>query len=341
MKKKRFAALLVAAPLALLAGCSSTPSLELNQNWFYNTGLKDIPDGFIETLEYAVTFEKSDSAVKNKFSTEYSDGVYKTTFKSAPSENGQLKYVYETEFSVNVRFVLGENSTEIMHDTVTTHVEFLEAQNNLKPLLSWREAYTNVPNSSPSNPPSSLEKGVAYGQYDYKTEIVYDYDSSKANFKITYFNYKWSEETKKFEDVVETKAIKLKAKGLIIDNEQLIPVLRAAELSSSMPLYTIDYTTKTLEKLAVKEGPTNVDSHKQKVKLNGEEEATEHDFKVTTLGIAYNKKNPGRTQTFTLARRDDSADRNISRNVLLEYSQPAINSHGTMTYKLIAANFYN
>lgn len=335
MKKKRFASLLIAAPLALLAACSSTPSLELNQNWFSNTGRKDIPEDFIETLEYDITFEKSDSALKGKFYADYSNGTYKTTFRY-DSTNGQTKYVYETELSIDVKFTLNEKSADF-HDTVTTHVEFLEAQNNLKPLSSWREVHEHAPETSPSSTPSSLEAG--YKKYDYKTETVYDYDSYKANFTLTYLSVKKSENSEPKDDS-ESKQLKFKSKGLFVDNEQLFPTLRAAELSSSMAIYTIDPTTVTVNKLSIKDKPTDNDSWKQKVKLKGDETAVEHDFKVTTLGIAYNKKNSGGTHTFTLARRSDSADNNTLRNVVLEYSYPVINSHGTLTYKLVSADFY-
>ncbi len=337
MKKKRFAALLIAAPLTLFAACSSTPSLELNQNWFSNTGEKNIPADFEETLVYAVSFEKSDSALKGKYYMDYPEGgTYKTTFKSAAGSNGQMKYVYETELSVKVQYTLNGASTELMESTVTTHVEFLEAQNNLKPLLSRREAHGPVPIAEPYNPPASLEK--AYNQYDYKVEIAYDHDASKADFAITYFSPspEGSEEDQSYS---EHKQIKLKS--FCFDNEQLIPVLRAAELSSSMPLYAIDFTTKTLEKISVKNKPTNLDSWKQSVKFKGDETAVERDFKVTTVGIAYGKKNSGGTHTYTLARRSDSADSNTYRNVVLKYSYPVIYSHGTTVYNLVAANFYN
>ena len=339
MKKKRFASLLIAAPLALLAACSSTPSLELNQNWFKNTGLKDIPADFIETLIYDVSFEKSTSALNGKFSTDYSGGTYKTTFKSN-SDNGQTKYVYETELSIDVQFTLNGESTEIMHDTVTTHVEFLEAQNNLKPLLSWREVHEHAPVTAPTNPPSSLKDGAGYKTYNYKTETVYNYENMKATFTLTSLSVKDPEGSEEPKDVSESKQLKFKSKGLYVDNEQLFPALRAAELSSSMAIYTIDPTTVSLTKLAIKDKPTNVDSWKQTVKLKDDETAVEHDFKVTTIGIAYNKKNSGGTQKFTLARRGDKADNNELRNVVLEYSYPAIYSHGTLTYKLVSADFY-
>ena len=339
MKKKRFASILLAAPLVLLAACSSTPSLELNQNWLYNTGLKDIPENFEETLEYAVSFEKSSSAVKGKFSMDYPEGgTYKTTFKST-SLNGQKRYVYETELSVKVQYTLG-TETKSMDSSVTTYVEFLSVQDNLKPLSSWREAHGPVPVTEPYNPPSSIEKG--YQQYDYRIEISYDYDTSKANFKRIYLNPAKSEnesESEEPENNTESKQIKLKSKAFIFDNEQLIPALRAMDLSSSPSFYSIDFQTNSLDKISTQGKPTNVDSWKQTVKV-GDEEAKEQEFKATTINIAYNKKKRGGIQTFTLARRD-SADHDRFRNVVLEYSYPVTYSHGTVTYKLVSANFYN
>lgn len=316
MKKKRFASLLIVAPLALLAACNSTSALSLEANWLSNKS-KIPPDDFIETLEYAVTFEKSASATN--FYLNYSDGSYKTTFTSGSVE-GQKTYVYETELSIKVQYTLNDTSVEF-EDSVVTRVEFLNTQNDLKPLSSMREVHATTPITSPSSPPASLEAGVAYRKLDYKTEVAYNNEDEKATFTET--------------TATGTKStdIKLKGKGLYFDNEQLVPMLRAAELSSSMSLRTIDPTTRTLEKITVKSGPTQ-SALNQTVKFK---ETEKSDFDVIEIGLAYNKQNSGGTHVFTFA----TDKNNTYRSVLLKYEYPLIYSHGTLTYKLTTANFYN
>lgn len=323
MKKKRFASLLIVAPLALLSACSSTPGLALEANWLSNKS-KIPPDDFKETLEYAVTFEKSSSATD--FYLNYTDGTYKTTFSSSSVE-GQKTYVYETELSIKVQYTLNGSSPIEFEDSVITRVEFLNTQSDLKPLSSMREVHATAPLASPTNPPASLEKGVAYGKYDYKIEIAYDNEDETAAFKITDLASDVTAEN------AETTKIDLDGKGLYFDNEQLIPVLRAAELSSSMSLRTLDPTTRTLEKIAVKSGPTQ-STLNQTVKFKDSEKS---DFDVIEIGLSYDKQNSGGMQTFTFA----TDKNNTYRSVLLKYEYPVIYSHGTMTYKLTAANFYN
>lgn len=322
MKKKRFASLLIVAPLALLGACSSTPGLALEANWLSNKS-KIPPEDFLETLEYAITFEKNDSATN--FYLNYTDGTYKTTFSSASAE-GQKIYVYETELSVKVQYTLNDASVEF-EDSVVTRVEFLNTQSDMKPLSSMREVHATAPLTNPSNPPASLEKGVAYGKYDYKTEITYNNEDEKATFTITDLSSDLAAEN------AETTTIKLGGKGLYFDNEQLIPVLRAAELSSSMSLRTLDPTTRTLEKVAIKSGPTQ-STLNQTVKFKDTEKS---DFDVIEIALAYDKQNSGGTQTFTFA----TDKNNTYRSVLLKYEYPVIYSHGTMTYKLTTANFHN
>lgn len=320
MKKKRFASLLIVAPLALLGACSSTPALALEANWLSNKS-KIPPADFKETLEYAVTFEKASFATD--FYLNYTDGTYKTTFTSS-SLDGQKTYVYETELSVKVQYTLNGASAEF-EDSVVTRVEFLNTQSDLKPLSSMREVHATAPLTTPTSPPASLEKGAAYGKYDYKIEIVYNNEDEKAVYTITDLA---SEAT-----AANSETTEIKLKGLYFDNDQLIPVLRAADLSSSMSFRTIDPTTKTLDKIAVKSGPTQ-SALNQTVKIKDTEKS---DFDVIEIGLSYDKQNPGGTHIFTFA-----ADKNNTyRSVLLKYEYPVIYSHGTMTYKLTTANFYN
>ena len=333
MKKIRFLSLLAIAPLALLASCSTgNASFGLSANWFSNVSSKTIPDDFEETLEYAVSFERSTASLKGKFTMDYPNGgTYTVKFEDGATEDGQKTYIYTTELKMDVQYSLNNTKSAIMQDVVKTRVEFLDTSNELKPLSSHREVKATAPVTTPSAPSAKLEE--CYMKLDYVMDISYNHEKNKAVFNLTYLTA-----ISGFENI-ENKEIKIKNKGIFFDNEQLIPALRAAELSSSMSIYTIDPQTHSLESLTVKDGPKAV-SVTQSVKLKSETEPTEKKFEANEIGIAYKKKNSGGTHKYTIAT-CKVPDDNKYRNVCLKYEYPIINSHGTLTYTLLAANFYN
>ena len=331
IKKKRFAAILLVAPLALLAACSSAPKLALESNWFSNTGSNNVPDDFDETLEYAISFEKSTTALNGRFSMNYpKDGTYTVHFTSSATEDGKKTYVYETELKTEVEYYLDGASSGTMSEVVTTYVEFLDLANEMKPLKSWREVHGSAPLTSPSSPANTLD--ACYAKVDYRMEVVYDHEEEEATFTLTYLNTETANES-------EVTTIDIDGSGIFFDNEQLIPLLRAAELSTSMSMRTIDPTTRTLDKMTVKDGPTAV-TLKQNVKMKADEEAREYDFNANEISISYKKQNSGATHKYTIAQRD-LRDSNTYRNVCLKFEYPVIYSQGVLTYRLTAANFYN
>ena len=341
MKKKRILSLLVLAPLMLLGGCSTATTFGLSGNWFSNVSTKIIPADFEETLEYAVSYERSSSSLKGQFIVDYQGGTYSVKFTGGATEDGQKTYVYTTELRMNVQYTLKDKAgtvlekSTVIEDVVSTRVEFLDTANELKPLKSTYEAHTTIPDATPSTPKATL--AACYLKENYIREISYNHEEQKATFNLTYFTADGKKDNTK--NNIENKKIKIKCKGLFFDNEQLIPMLRAAELSSSMAIYTIDPITRSLEKLSVKDGPTAV-TLTQSVQLAADTEPVERTFNVHEIGIAYGKPNSGGTQTFTIVQRG-VPDSNTYRNVCLKYSYPVINSHGTLTYTLTKANFYS
>ena len=332
MKKKRFASLLLLAPLALLAACNSTPKLALEANWFSNTSTKIIPDDFEETLEYAVSFEKSAAALNGRFSVDYPNGgTYTVKFTSGSTADGKKTYIYTTEEKMDVRYTLDGKSTELMTDVVTTRVEFLDVSNDLKPLTSWREVHATVPLRNPTAPAATLD--ACYAKVDYKNVFTYDHEKSKATFVQTNLALEDKENNQ------TTTVIGIGGKGIFFDNEQLIPLLRAADLSSSMTIRTIDTQTSSKCAMTIKSGPSSV-TVTQKVKLKSDEEAVERNFNANEISLAYKKQNSGPSQKFTIAQRG-SRDSNTFRNVCLKFEQPIIYSQGTLIYRLVSANFYN
>ena len=332
MKKKRFASLMLVAPLALLAACSSTSRLVLEENWFSNTSTKIIPDNFEETLEYEISFTKSLSAQNGRFTVDYPNGgTYTVKFTSGATEDGRKTYVYTTELKTDVRYTLDNKSTEIFHDVVKTRVEFLDTSNELRPLSSRREMRETVPLRTPTSPAATLE--ACYAELNYTNEFTYDFEKNKATFVQT------NNAAKDQKNNQTTKIIGIGGKGIFFDNEQLIPLLRASDLSSSMAIRTIDPETHSTCAMSIKDGPTSV-TVTQKVKLNADEEAKELPFKANEISIAYKKQNSGAAQKYTIVQRG-SRDSNTYRNVCLKFEQPIIYSHGTLTYRLTSANFYS
>ena len=331
MKKKRIASLLLLAPLTLLAACSSQQAIVLEANWFSNTSTKNIPDGFEETLVYDVSFQKSVSAEQGRFTINYPNGgTYTTKFTSGTTDDKQKTYIYTTTLTMEVEYILDGVSSGLRKDTVTTYVEFLDTAHELRPLSSWREVHGSAPRMAPGSPGATLKD--CYAEFEYKVETSYNYDKDKATVTLTNIGKEAADDDKL------SNTVKLDGKGMYFDNEQLIPVLRAADLSSSMTLRTIDPSTRSLEKIAIKDGPKSI-SLTQSVKRKTDEKAEEETFKAIEIGISYDKQNSGGTQKFTIAKRD-SRDNNKWRNVCLKYEYPVIYSHGTMTYRLISADFY-
>ena len=303
----------------------------LEANWFSNTNTKIIPDDFEETLVYAISFEKSATALKGSFTMDYPNGgTYTTTFKSGATADGKKTYVYTTELKTEVEYTLNGVSSGTMSEVVTTYVEFLDIASELKPLSSWREVHATAPRTTPANPYATLD--ACYAKLNYKNEFVYDHDKGTVIFTKTNLAEGTTDEP-------EVSKISIGGKGIYFDNEQLIPLLRAAELASSMSMRSIDTTTGTLDRMTIIDGPNAV-TLKQSFKLKSDEEAQERDFDAYQINIAYKKQNSGGTHKFTLAQ-PGNHDSNTYRNVCLKYEYPVIYSHGTLTYTLTAANFYN
>ncbi len=328
MKKKYLlcaASLLLISPLALMSACTSTPELTLSSNWFSDTSTKIIPADFKETLTYGVSFEKSAAAENGEFSVDYRNGTYTTTLH-AGEKDGAKTYVYTTQLNIQAQYTLNGQTSDTFSESVTTRVEFLDVANRLKPLSSTRTVDASAPLCSPTSAPDTLSE--AFERYHYTTEITYNGELDKATYAITDLatGEKNSEE------------IKLGGSGSFFDNEEILVMLRAAELSSSMTFRTLDPTTRTVEKIKVKDGP-NAETVKKSVKLKTDTEAVEREFSVFTLSIAYDKANAGGTQRLTYVQRGDR-DHNDYRNVLLVYTYPVIYSHGTLTYQLTSADFY-
>lgn len=320
MKKKRYLSLLLAAPLLLLAGCSTTPELPLEPNWFSNTGTEPISSTFEETLVYAVSFEKSAAALDSDFYMNYSDASYKTKLVGSTANNKNT-YVYTTELTAKVTFTLNNESFE-HNDSVTTRVEFYSAADGLRPISSTREAHVTVPRTKPDHAPSTLSEG--YKVCDYKVEISYDEALEKAIYTNTGAN-------------ITEKEMKISGKGSFFDNEQIYLMLRATEFSSAMTFRTIDFPANAVATMKIANGPTAV-TLKQAVKYKDDEEAVERDYDAYQIGLAYSKTNSGTTRTLTFAQRKNR-DSNTHRNVMLKCEDPIVYSHGTLIYRLIEANF--
>ena len=332
MKKIRIASLLMFAPLALLASCSSAPTLILQANWYNDTSTKFIYDDFNEKLEYRMSFEKSVAASNGQFFMSYPNGgTYSVEFWSGDTGDGTKIYRYHTELHTEVVYYYEGVPSSTMPEVVETYVEFLDVSNELKPLKSWREVHGTAPLTEPSSPYGSLED--CYAKLDYRMDVEYDLEAEEATFTLTDL----ASEATANDPTVTT--IDTDGSGIFFDNEQLIPLLRAADLSASMSMRTIDPTTRTLDRMTVKDGPTAV-TVKQSVKLKTDDTPQERDFNAYEITIGYDKQNSGGAQKYTIAQRTSHYS-NTYRNVCLKFEYPIIYSQGVLTYKLTAANFYN
>lgn len=326
MKKRRIAALFMLAPLALLTACGGGDnSIQITANWHKNTGTRDDITGVNEQLEYSVSFVKN-TAEGAPFTIEYENGVYTTalTYVTSPT----LRYRYRTKLDMDVHFTLNGESSETFHDTVETETYFMTVSNGLKPISSVTTTTSTIPLSQPSTPPDSLEEGMAYKRYSYKTVTEYAEDLSQATVSTEYYikNDKGETETVPSDPVT----VKITANYSFFDPNQVLFAIRGMDMGAALSFNTIDPQVNAEATVRMEEAPTAIT---YKPAFLTEE------INAYQLRISYNKQNSGPSRTVVYAKKSDDASNNVYRNVMLRLEQPILNSYGTLVYNLTKADF--
>lgn len=328
MKKRKFASLLLLAPLALCAACGGgLRRVEFQTNWYRNTSLGDAIADTIEELEYAVTM--SENTPRDGFSATYTDGSYKMYLKNdsvtldASTREG---YVLTSSFQIAVEFSLNGVSTGVMYDSVDTSVEFLPVGDNLKPVHSRKEVISHTPNESPA------DIAYAYTEYHYSYDV--EYDDALTVAKVTYTNLLTNEATGETYEPV-TQEYDIEGEGTYLDNEEILFAMRGVNFSSASTFRTFNSTMGRVLEVSLREAGKDV-TESVSFERNGEQFATE-ELPAYEVRLGY-EGNIGQGRKIVFAKKSSDTN-NENRNVPLRIESPIVRSLGTLCYTLKKAVF--
>lgn len=330
MKKIRFACLTLLAPLALLSACTSTPELSLESNWYQQTGERHVVSPTNERLAYEISFRKSEQAEKSQYYLSYENGTYATTLtgENITLADGTVTtgYHFATYTEIDVTFTLNGATTEPLHDKMETHAFFLDTDSGLKPVRSWQTVHSTTPKGSPTAKYTTLKD--AYATYEYTLTTEYNAELTEAKIKLDYLD-------KTDDDDGEPMTVSIKGGGSYFDNEQILFALRGLDFPNVGSFRSINPSER--KKVTVNFTDTPVAS-RESCKFTMDGTPVEATLDAFEFSLRYSQEYPGESKTFVYAKKTSSTN-NVYRNIPLRMETPVLNSHGTLTYKLISANF--
>lgn len=331
MKKIRIACLALLAPLALLCACAAgTPELSIESNWYGQTGERHVITPTYEKLVYGIKFTKSEQAEKSGYYFTYENGTYITELKNEtiqlPDGTSAMGYRFSTTLETDVIVRYNGETSETLHDRVTTYALFLDADSGLKPVKSGQEVHSTVPAGTPEGSFESVSK--AYIEYDYTIATEYAADLSEAYMKVDNLN---SDK----DDALEPQKVKLKGSGTYLDNEQLLFALRGVDFASPTSFRSINPNSKQCVGVLFYDAPVSV-REVCTFSLGGVSE--ERTIEAYEFSLRYSQEYSGEPKKFVYAKKTSPTD-NVYRNVLLRTEMPGIYSHGNFVYALTSAEF--
>ena len=363
MKKFHKMTALIAAALATVTlagctgGCSSCGGAKVsnnaltNSNWYTQTGYKGIQPYFIDGQENSnfskeiITYDvTADSKNNGTYKVEYQNGTYRTEFyaleynwetdsrvhESYRTEKTDIVYCYKTEFSIDGKFIMGDNTKEFS-DSIVTESYFRAAYYSLKPVYSKQVMKVTSPDSLR---PANID--AAYKSYDVVYENKYNYECTEVV----------SAKTENNETVATTYKKLNKTSNTLFDNSSLYTAIRSMKLSDSL--------SQTINLFNAQAGGIST------IKLSGNGAAIEKEelAKISTALAAKDLYTPegndiedkgistvavniafsggemsGTTQTVWYAALND-ADNNTARCTMLKLSVPLPFGLGTLNYSL-------
>ena len=301
MKKRRFACLALAAPVLLLAGCAGgTSRLTLSANWYSASDITSNISNTSEKLEYSVSFESTGT---DALTLSYDPGKYTVELRNDTVNTGtrvEQCYYLSTRLEITGRYIVNGETGEDFTDVVTSEAWFLDVTTELRPVKSVKKVLTHsTTNSAPDKPEN------AYTVYEYTYTTTYNEDCSEAQIKIEY--------TRPEEVPVQEVTVDVTGDGSYLDNETI--------------LFSCGMTAV----------PTTESGKQYTFAVNGASEDRTPD--VYSFAIGYSGNYAGQTQELTYAAKVTEGGVNTYRNVLLEMRVPALQSLGTLVYKLTSAEF--
>lgn len=333
MKKKRFAGLLVLAPMCLLAACGGGVSaLTITPNWYSDTTTGSIEETS-EELEYKVVYSKPTNK-EQEYYVEYDEGTYVTKLSSlAYSYSGdggktETVYSYSTELNISGRYIY-KNKSQKFSDCVTSHILFRSAKNDLIPLSSSK-------NIKSTNAVSKPNDNVLCEEFTEAYTITYN-TAASASEELSLATVHNDAPQEGESESAEDTEVKLKYKGTFLDNEEILFAFRGLSMDEAVSFSSIniqDFSVIGVEFTGV---PTDENVTISDLIINGETVSKEIGAKV--VKFRYDSPQPGATRTAYYAAKTD-AKKNEYRNVMLKYYDPLPDNGGSFEYTLKKATFH-
>lgn len=318
MKKIAFAALLLAAPLALTACGGSAAPLVIEPNWYNNTKLGDNIQGTYEKLVYTVGTDGERPVSRDGYSVFYTDGVYTTELSAKQISFGdtdrQWAYSLTADLSVTVRFSYGNTQKEYTEESHSS-VQFLPVEQRLRPVSSFREVHCHTPTAYPT------EQSLCE-EYHYSYSIAYNADTTQAD--IIYKDLLATTE--------QTDHYELEGDTTYLDNEEIAFALRG--VYSFTTFRTFNTSMGRVMEVGSRESKSN-ETKPISYMRNGvlsEKNIDTYQYQIgygSGVGIAATLMYASKTSDIA----------NEHRNVLLSMKLPILNSFGYLSYTLSEATF--
>lgn len=263
MKRKfiTFTAALIVAACAVFSGCSCTGNTTLSFKSTFSGG--EAPTAsYTETLEYRIDYSedylerfKKDAGLSSAITFEYSNGLYRSEFKTAPlseladiesdiKTDGRVNAVYKitTEFSVDFKILTinGETSDFTHTETISTVAYIASAGVSFAPLYAKEQAEYCIVSVADKKAEVAITESV--------NETLYNVDDYTKT--LTYAEYRINETADSENAVKGTKSDKVKYDFLTaIDNAEFFFALRGISLeekgTTNIPVVSLAYTDPT------------------------------------------------------------------------------------------------
>lgn len=315
MKGKRLVSLLAICTCAcVLTSCTDTPSVSFKSYWFRTPGV--VTHG-VEKLTYKVEPSNMSSGLSGNYTINYSNGQYVTTLTA--KEDGT--YLYETEFTIDVSFTFGRETSETFTDVTKTSAVFKQDA-RLTPVSSTK----TFVNHSPVNNAVSLAN--CYGVYDYTVTTNYSGSGGKTTVTNNTTN-----KTQKNSFTFDKELVP-------VDNEYLLFSLRGiSQSATTYGCYVYAPFSVQVQQIDLAYGAI-VKGKEFQYQANEKTVNGVVDYCPVTLTI--NADNEGSSQTVWVAKTADVSKNEINkhRNVILRFETPISYNMGKLVYTLQDAQFF-
>ena len=322
--RARAAIALGIASVSLFAACSVSQPTQFSPRWL--KVVNEITDGANlggkETTEYTVSFEKG---ANTSYSVDYSNGKFRTELYADENKN----YVYETSLTIDVSYSFGNDSIAFAGengDVVKSKAVFKNTKNGLAPVSSSKTVIAHVPASA-----SSVSLEGCYHAFYYT--ISTDYSSNSCT--VTYYKDKAALDAGQAQSE-RKNTFEHDGKHSLIDNEELLPALRAINESTTFSVYNT--AAGKMQNVSVSKSSKEKTAFKFKIE-GADEEAADHTLDYATYSVKIDDVNPGATQEVQIAATADDLQNNEYRNVILKMKTPLSFNLGTLVYSLSSVNF--